>query len=134
MKELLITNWRTSLLAVSILVGLLMFTQGKISASEFLAILAFFNVAGYLLARDAAAPVTGVPALVPSPRQYLLREVAYYVLGSVLLVLVALSFLPLVRDAVAPNHEFLRPDAYPVMPVPPTEPDPLPQQMPTDHD
>ena len=128
MKDLLITNWRTSLLAVSILVGLLMFTQGKISASEFLAILAFFNVAGYLLARDAAAPPCPAPEPPVGSRSHLVREVAYWVLLLGLAALVGLSFWPLVRDAVRPGHEFIRPDSYP-SPV-----DIMPQQLPTDHD
>lgn len=124
MKDTLLNNWRTSLLAVSILVALLMFTQGKITASEFLAILAFFNVAGYLLTPDAAASAQPGPA---TGSRRLLRDVAYWVVLVLVGALVALSFLPLVRDAVQPGREFIRPEDTGAAPI-------LPQSLPADDD
>lgn len=116
MREMIVGNWRTTLLAVSILLALLMFTQGKISATEFLSILAFFNVAGYLLTRDArtrehrglADDLADTQAVLtdgrrrrPSRRSQWLGEVAYRLLLVFIVSVLALCFYPLIKDAIA---------------------------------
>jgi hypothetical protein len=116
MREMIVGSWRTTLLAVSILLALLMFTQGKISTTEFLAVLGFFNVAGYLLAKDARtaehrnladdladtrAVLTDGRRRRPSRREQWIGELAYRLLLVFIVVVLALCFYPLLRDALA---------------------------------
>jgi len=116
MREMIVGNWRTTLLAVSILLALLMFTQGKISATEFLSILAFFNVAGYLLTKDARtrehraladdladtqAVLTNGRRRRPSRWDKWIGELAYRLLLAFIVVVLGLCFYPLLRDALA---------------------------------
>ncbi len=118
MREMIMGNWRTTLLGVSILIGLLMFTQGKISAAEFLAILGFFNVAGFLLARDARSPEHRhlVETLEQEEEQLasrrtrreqrrydMVQDIAYRLVAAFIITVLLLCFYPLLRDAIAPS-------------------------------
>ena len=115
MREMIVGNWRTTLLAVSILLALLMFTQGKISTTEFLAVLGFFNVAGYLLTRDARtrehrdladdladanAVLTGGRRRGQRKRAEWVGELAYRMVLAFIVVVLLLCFYPLLRDAI----------------------------------
>ena len=115
MKELIIGNWRTTLLAVSILIALLMFTQQKISPTEFLAILGFFNVAGFLLAKDARSAEhrllikeleeeqeeTAKRRTKAQQRRFeMVEDVTYRVVVAFIITVLLLCFYPLLRDAI----------------------------------
>ena len=109
MREMIVGNWRTTLLGVCLLVALLMYTQGKINSYEFLAVMGFFNVGGFLLARDARKEKDANPAAPADPppgRRRLSRfdriagEVAYRLLLTFILMVLALCFYPLLRDAL----------------------------------
>lgn len=109
MREMIVGNWRTTLLGVCLLVALLMYTQGKINSYEFLAVMGFFNVGGFLLARDARQekhPDPADPPPAPASRRLsrfdrMVGEVAYRLLVAFILVVLALCFYPLLRDALA---------------------------------
>ena len=115
MKQLIIGNWRTTLLAVSILIALLMFTQQKISPTEFLAILGFFNVAGFLLAKDArstehrllireleeeAATFAKLRTRAQQRRYEMVEDITYRVVVAFIITVLLLCFYPLLRDAI----------------------------------
>jgi hypothetical protein len=116
MKQLIIGNWRTTLLAVSILIALLMFTQQKISPTEFLAILGFFNVAGFLLAKDARsaehrslikeleeeeANYAKLRTKTQQRRYEMIEDITYRVVVAFIITVLLLCFYPLLRDAVS---------------------------------
>ena len=118
LKTRLVDGWQTTLLGVSLLVALLMFTQQKITATDFLSILAFFNVAGYLLSKPARTPEQRAMQLIvdhPTDRQQLVRDVLFWLLVLFVAVVVSLSFYPLLRDsirALPPATDYLPPAGY----------------------